>query len=83
MSTVSLDELLVELAEQALVVLPKETVVVLGEEVHVALHPVEALAPNRLVDAVVEADPVDFRVLRALRPRRRATKAQKHTRMGE
>ena len=70
------------MAEQAIVVLPKETVV-LGEEVHVALHPVDALAPNRLVDAVVEADPVDFRVLRALRPRRRATKAQKHTRMGE
>ena len=71
------------MAEQALVVLPKELVVVLGEEVHVALDPVEVLGPNLRVDAVVEADPVDFRVLRALRPRRRATKAQKHTRMGE
>ena len=83
MSTVSLDELLVEFAEQALVVLPKETVVFLGEEVHVELHPVDGLAPTLFVDAVVEADPVDFRVLRAIRPRRRATKAQKHTRMGE
>jgi hypothetical protein len=83
MSTVSLDELLVEFAELALVGLPPEIVVVPGEEVHVDLDPVVVLAPNRLVDAVVEADPVDFRVLRALRPRRRATKAQKHTRMGE
>ena len=82
MSTVSLDELLVELAEQHIVVLAIASLLP-GEEVHVELHPVDGLAPTLFVDAVVEADPVDFRVLRALRPRRRATKAQKHTRMGE
>ena len=82
MSTLSLDELLVELAEQHLVVLAIASVLS-GEEVDVELHPVDVLAPTLLVDAVVEADPVDFRVLRAIRPRRRATKAQKHTRMGE
>ena len=82
MSTVSLDELLVELAEQHLVVRAIASVLS-GEEVDVELNPVDVLAPTLFVDAVVEADPVDFRVLRAIRPRRRATKAQKHTRMGE
>lgn len=82
MSTLSLDELLVELAEQHLAVRAIASVL-FGEEVDVELHPVDVLAPTLFVDAVVEADPVDFRVLRALRPRRRATKAQKHTRMGE
>ena len=83
MSTVSLDELLEACEELALVGRPPEVVVVLREPVDVDLDPVLVLGPNRRVDAVVEADPVDFRVLRALRPRRRATKAQKHTRMGE
>lgn len=64
MSTVSLDELLVEFAEPAGVGHPPEIVVVPGEEVHVDLHPVVVLGPNRRVDVVVEADPVDFRVLR-------------------
>ena len=82
MSTLSLDELLVELAEQHLVVRAIASVLS-GEEVDVELNPVDVLAPTLFVDAVVEADPVDFRVLRAIRPRRRATKAQKHTRMGE
>jgi hypothetical protein len=82
MSTLSLDELLVELAEQPLAVRAIASVLS-GEEVDVELHPVDVLAPTLCVDAVVEADPVDFRVLRAIRPRRRATNAQKHTRMGE
>ena len=83
MSKASLADLLVVVPEHDIVHRTEELRGVLGEPVHVALDPVVVLGPNRLVDAVVEADPVDFGVLRALRPRRRATKAQKHTRMGE
>ena len=83
MSTVSLADLLVVVPEQDIVHRTPVLLGVLGEPVQVALDPVLVERPTLLVDIVVESGPVDFRVLRALRPRRRATKAQKHTRMGE
>ena len=83
MSKASLADLLVVVPEQDIVHRTPELLGVLGEPVHVALDPVLVERPTLLVDIVVESGPVDFRMLRALRPRRRATKAQKHTRMGE
>ena len=76
MSKASLADLLVGILEQ-------DIVNVQGELVHVALHPVVGERPTLRVDIVVESGPVDFRMLRALRPRQRATKAQKYSGVGE
>ncbi len=65
------------------VLLEQDIVNVLAQAIDIALDPVFFEKPAFSVDIVVESGPVDFRVLRALRPRQRATKAQKYPRVGE
>ncbi len=67
-----------------LIISPEEDVVcVLRQAIDVALDPVEPEGPNCRVDTVVVSGPVDFRELRAHRPRQMATNAEKYPGVGE
>ena len=71
------------LADFFVVLLEQDIVNVHAQAIDIALNPVVSEKPTFRVDVVVESGPVDFRVLRALRPRQRATKAQKYSGVGE